>query len=78
MKKLIFLLSFAFIGQQAFSQMYIITITWAINGHPSGCYVMGSSNMIMTTIDPSGTETYTCLNKYLDSAPSSLSTKSRN
>ena len=32
MKKLLFVLAFAFIGQQAFSQMYIVTITNAYVG----------------------------------------------
>jgi len=38
MKKLLFVLAFAFIGQQAFSQMYIVTYTNATGAHPSSCY----------------------------------------
>ena len=60
MKKLLFVLAFAFIGQQAFPQMYIVIISDIASNHPSNC----SSNnydRVMTTIDPQGNYTYTCM-----------------
>ena len=61
MKKLLFVLSFAFIGQQSFSQMYIVTISgW----HTGGCG--SSSDVTLTKVDPTGTETNVCINKYLN------------
>jgi len=55
MKKLLFVLAFAFIGQQAFSQMYIVTIADYFIG---GCT---SSQRTLTTVTPTGTETHTCI-----------------
>ena len=61
MKKLLFVLAFTFIGQQAFSQMYIVMIETMNNtGHVSGCYGSGDSR-VMTTVSPSGAISYTCL-----------------
>ena len=37
MKKLLFVLVFAFIGQQAFSQMYIVQISNVSSDHPQNC-----------------------------------------
>ena len=63
MKKLLFVLAFAFIGGQAFSQMYMVTVS-VINDsqHPEygNCYTM-TYDRIMTTIDPQGNVTYQCL-----------------
>ena len=59
MKKLLFLLAFTFIGQQAFSQMYIVTYTACTIFHPSNCVGQGH---VLTKIDPSGNATYTCFN----------------
>ena len=61
MKKLLFVLAFTFIGGQAFSQMYIVTI-YSINGntHPSNCSAALYS-VVMTTIDPQGNMTYDCM-----------------
>jgi len=56
MKKLIFLFAFAFIGQQAFSQMYIVTLSLAEPSH-----VQSSQEPILSIIDPNGTITYRCL-----------------
>tara|TARA_E500000331_G_C16986771_1_gene596024 strand:+ start:196 stop:522 length:327 start_codon:yes stop_codon:yes gene_type:complete len=62
MKKLLFVLVFAFIGQQVFSQMYIVTASTVDANHPSGCYTGGSPHDgILTTIDPLGNMTYECL-----------------
>tara|TARA_B110000008_G_scaffold196039_1_gene194589 strand:- start:423 stop:788 length:366 start_codon:yes stop_codon:yes gene_type:complete len=70
MKKLLFVLAFTFIGQQAFSQMYMVLVSRIHNGagtfvHPSNCG-MGLTERIMTTIDPSGNITYICLPTGLD------------
>ena len=73
MKKLLFVLAFAFIGQQAFSQMYIVTYSFADNSplHPSNCY----PDYVLTKIDPTGSVTYTCITqKSIISDPSTLVT----
>jgi len=57
MKKLLFVLAFAFIGQQAFSQMYIVTIASYTVNNCSG----GNSERTLTTVTPTGTETHTCI-----------------
>ena len=62
MKKLLFLFAFAFIGQQAFSQMYIVIVNNLYNTHP--IYVScgnNTANHVMTTIDPLGAITYQCM-----------------
>jgi len=63
MKKLLFVLAFAFIGQQAFSQMYIVAVTHPENNHPNplGCSTSSSYDRIMTTINPQGNTTHQCL-----------------
>jgi len=53
MKKLLFVLAFAFIGQQSFSQMYIVTIT-----DQGNC---PNNELTMSTIYPSGNVTNTCI-----------------
>ena len=60
MKKLLFVLAFAFIGQQAFSQMYIVTIADYFIG---GCT---SSQRTLTTVTPTGIETHTCIPKLIN------------
>jgi hypothetical protein len=65
MKKLLFVLAFIFIGQQAFSQMYIVTINHLHGNHPSFCSSASNSDAVMTTIDPQGNITYDCM-PYLD------------
>ena len=57
MKKLLFVLAFAFIGQQTFSQMYIVTASNLEPSHPSNC-ASGTYDAVMTTIDPQGNITY--------------------
>ena len=55
MKKLLFVLAFAFIGQQAFSQMYIVSIGQVgING-------CSDYELTLSTISPTGTITKTCI-----------------
>ena len=61
MKKLLFVLGFAFIGQQAFSQMYLVIISDISSNHPSNCSSSSSYDRVMTTITPQGNYTYTCL-----------------
>lgn len=61
MKKLLFVLAFTFIGQQAFSQMYIVTV-FGINAlHPFYNSCNSNYDVVMTTIDPTGNLTYQCL-----------------
>jgi len=55
MKKLIFLFAFAFIGGQAFSQMYIVSIQeQTLNSCPPNHYTL-------STISPTGVLTKTCI-----------------
>ena len=61
MKKLLFILAFAFIGQQAFSQIYIVTITTDQLNSASPCYALGTMTTVMHTIDPQGNVSTTCL-----------------
>jgi hypothetical protein len=65
MKKIFFLLAFAFIGQQAFSQMYVVAVSEIFNYHPEyvNCSTPGNSSLdrIITIIDPQGNVTYQCL-----------------
>jgi hypothetical protein len=68
MKKLLFVLAFTFIGQQAFSQMYIVTYTDAAPSHPSSC----DPDDVLTKISPTGNVTYTCIHPevlYADPSP---------
>ena len=61
MKKLLFILLFAFIGGQACSQMYIVQISDVWNGHPQNCAYADSDDAVMTIIDPQGNITYDCM-----------------
>ena len=64
MKKLLFVLAFTFIGQQAFSQMYLVVISGCATTHPSACNTQGANSAyvnVMTTVDPLGNITYDCL-----------------
>ncbi len=58
MKKLLFVLAFAFIGQQVFSQMYIVTLA---NYNINGCDPL--TELTLTTVTNTGTETHTCIPK---------------
>ena len=58
MKKLLFVLAFAFIGQQSFSQVYIMTYSQVLQ-NTSGC----SFDHALTKIDPTGNVTYTCVTR---------------
>jgi hypothetical protein len=61
MKKLLFVLVFTFIGQQAFSQMYIVTLSFVSATHPSGCDSDNTNELCLTKTDPTGAQTYTCI-----------------
>ena len=56
MKKLLFVLAFTFIGQQAFSQMYIVTLSFASTTH-----VQCNLEPVLSIIEPNGTVSYRCL-----------------
>ena len=56
MKKILFLLAFAFIGQQAFSQIYIVTTVPNYEFQSAGC-----SSVVLVKVDPTGNQTTTCI-----------------
>ena len=56
MKRLLFVLAFAFIGQQAFSQIYIMTIS--ANSDINQC--LGFYEYTLSKITPAGVETHIC------------------
>jgi hypothetical protein len=59
MKKLLFVMAFVFIGHQAFSQMYIVTISsYQVNGCDPGQHTL-------TTYPPTGGFTNTCISIYV-------------
>ena len=60
MKKLLFVFAFAFIGQQAFSQMYIVTIADPIINGCTSFY-----ERTLTTVSPTGAETHICINAFI-------------
>ena len=62
MKKLLFVLAFTFIGQQAFSQIYIVTISSYTIG---GCSSDNPLERTLTTVTPTGIETHTCIPSYI-------------
>ena len=74
MKKLLFVLAFAFIGQQAFSQsgLYIITLSFATAAHPSGCDSDNTDELCLTIIPPTGAQTYRCISKHIHTSSSPL------
>ena len=79
MKKLIFLFAFAFafVGGQAFSQMYIVTLTKCNATHLSNCNPTVITYLnVLTKIDPTGNVTYTCIdNRFtISQDPSALIT----
>ena len=59
MKKLLFVLAFAFIGQQAFSQMYIVTLSNSVNHDV--CFNAQSNSPVLSIVAPNGAITYNCL-----------------
>ena len=61
MKKLLFVLAFTFIGQQAFSQMYIVTLSNSVNGGHDVCFSTNSDSPVLSIVAPNGAITYNCL-----------------
>tara|TARA_B100001094_G_C17874517_1_gene643750 strand:+ start:62 stop:418 length:357 start_codon:yes stop_codon:yes gene_type:complete len=62
MKKLLFVLAFAFIGQQAFSQMYIVVLAQEERYPSAGC---NQGEYVLLKVDPSGAESTSCLSRYV-------------
>tara|TARA_B100000242_G_C42653720_1_gene307036 strand:- start:106 stop:462 length:357 start_codon:yes stop_codon:yes gene_type:complete len=60
MKKLLFVLAFAFIGQQAFSQLYIVTLVDDYYYPNAGC---NTSEVVLVKVDPTGNQTTTCIQR---------------
>ena len=60
MKKLLFVLAFTFIGQQAFSQMYIVVLGEAASG---GCQ---SGEIALHKTNPTGSSTIVCIEPALN------------
>ena len=61
MKKLIFLFAFAFIGGQAFSQIYIATILQDDDMTTAGC----AGEHVLVKVNPSGVQTTTCIPRFV-------------
>ena len=59
MKKLLFVLVFAFIGQQAFSQIYLVTIV--NDSSINSCYNVLYPEATLTKVTPTGVETHICI-----------------
>ena len=57
-KKLLFVLAFAFIGQQAFSQLYIVTLVDEYHFPTAGC---NAGELVLVKNDPTGNQTTTCI-----------------
>ena len=62
MKKLLFIIAFAFIGHQAYSQMYIVSILY---DDVNSC---GNYEYTLATISPSGVLTKTCITNGLQNS----------
>ena len=60
MKKLLFVLAFAFIGQQAFSQVYLLTIT--DDSDINSCSIVHNETTL-SKITPAGVETHICIDR---------------
>lgn len=74
MKKLFFVLAFAFIVQQSFSQqgMYIVTLSTASSAHPSGCDQNNDELCLTITPPPPGAQTYRCIQRWILDSSSPL------
>ena len=59
MKKLLFVLAFTFIGGQAFSQVYIMTIS--DNDDINQCF--SGNDYTLSKITPAGVETHICIDR---------------
>ena len=60
MKKIFFLLAFAFIGTQAFSQIYIVATVPYYEFESAGC---NSYDCVLVKVDPTGNQTTTCIQR---------------
>ena len=61
MKKLTLLFSFAFIGLQSFSQIYLVTLS---DYHIGGCST-NPYELTLTKVDPTGTQTHVCIPRFI-------------
>ena len=59
MKKLLFVLAFTFIGQQAFSQIVIVTLLDAYHMPSAGCIL--NTEHVLVKVDPTGNQTTVCI-----------------
>ena len=73
MKKLLFVLVFVFVGQQAFSQIYMVTLSYVSSSHPSGCDTDNTEELCLTKTNPSGVQTYTCIQSNIGATSTPLS-----
>ena len=79
MKKRLFVLAFAFIGQQAFSQVYMLVVGSYGALNPWGTITCPSGERPILTIDPNGVETVTCIPlEFSDGGLSSLNIEINN
>tara|TARA_Y100001954_G_scaffold59256_1_gene64084 strand:- start:1657 stop:2013 length:357 start_codon:yes stop_codon:yes gene_type:complete len=58
MKNLLFILVFTFIGQQAFSQIYIATLVDSYHFSSAGC---NNNEFVLVEVNPTGNQTTTCI-----------------
>ena len=65
MKKLLFVLAFTFIGQQVFSQLYIVSVL-SIDSDPTSTCTYSGYDLAIYVVDPTGTETVTCIDDDVD------------
>tara|TARA_R110001606_G_scaffold281473_1_gene430175 strand:+ start:1258 stop:1632 length:375 start_codon:yes stop_codon:yes gene_type:complete len=61
MKKLLFVLAFAFIGGQAFSQMYIVSLLNPSIHNCNSNSSLGPTELTLCTISPTGVITMSCI-----------------
>jgi hypothetical protein len=59
MKKLLFVLAFVFIGQQAFSQIVIATLVDEAYMQSAGCIT--NTERVLVKVDPTGNQTTACI-----------------
>ena len=65
MKKLLFVLAFTFIGQQVFSQLYIVSVL-SIDSDPTNTCTYSGYDLAIYVVDPTGVETVTCIDDDVD------------
>ena len=65
MKKLLFVLAFTFIGQQVFSQLYIVSVL-SIDSDPTNTCTYSGYDLAIYVVDPTGVETVTCIDEDVD------------